>query len=259
MENVNRFAVVTGASSGIGYELARELVSRGFNVLIVAEDDAIDAAARQLGALAMPVKCNLATSEGVERLWGHIKAVGRPIDVMCINAGVGVGGAFIQTKLAEEINVINLNVTGTVHLAKRAAVDMVAHGSGRILFTSSIASQMPGPFYAVYAASKAFVQSFAEALRNELAEHDVVVTSLMPGATDTKFFARADMLDTPAGQGKKDDPAEVARQGIEALLDGKDSIVTTGIKNKAQAVAAKVMSDPVRAKLHRKQVEPGRR
>jgi short-subunit dehydrogenase len=180
----------------------------------------------------------------------------RPIDVAAINAGVGVGGAFIDTSLEEELNVIDVNVIGTVHLAKRVATDMVARGHGRILFTSSIASTMPGPFLSVYAASKAFVQSFAEALRDELHERGVTVTSLMPGPTETRFFARAHMLDTKVGRSDKDDPTQVARQGIDALLAGKDAIVAGSFKNKIQAVVARVLPEPTKARMHRKQAEP---
>jgi short-subunit dehydrogenase len=257
---VGQFAVVTGASSGIGYELARDLINRGYDVLVAAEND-IDAAAERLGGKATPFKTNLATFDGVEALCAKIRSLGKQVDLVCINAGVGVGGEFAtQTKLEDELNLINLNVTSSVHLAKRMAETMVGQGEGRILLTSSIASAMPGPFYAVYAASKAFIQSFAEALREELKERNVVVTALMPGATDTNFFARANMIDTPVGQSEsKDDPAEVAHQGIDAVLAGKDAVVTVGIKNKAQVAASKVMSQPAKAKMHRKQVEPNGR
>jgi short-subunit dehydrogenase len=251
--------VVTGASSGIGYELARELVNRGYEVLVTAEND-IEAAAQRLGGRVTAFKTDLATFQGVERLCEKIKELGKPLSIVAINAGVGVSGEFAtQTRLEDELNLINLNVTSSVHLAKRVAQTMVGQGEGRILLTSSIASTMPGPYYAVYAASKAFIQSFAEALRNELHDRGVTVTSLMPGPTDTNFFARAGMLETPAGQGAKDDPAEVARMGIDALLAGKDAIVTVGMKNKMQAAAAKVLSEPTKAKLHRKQVEPNGR
>lgn len=256
MSTSDRCAVVTGASSGIGLELARELVNRGYKVVMAAEDAGIHTAASGLGGETVACQVDLATAEGIDKLWAHVTGLGQSMDVICINAGVGVGGPFVETKIADEINMVNLNVAGTLYLAKRAAIDMATRGTGRILFTSSVASQMPGPFYAVYAATKSFVQSFSEALREELAEKGVVVTALMPGPTDTRFFARADLTDTVAGQGAKDDPAEVARQGLDALFDGKDSVVTVGLKNKAQVASSKLMSDKAKAKIHRKQIEP---
>ncbi len=250
-------AVVTGGSSGIGFELARELLSRGFEVLIVAEDDGVRRAARELGPRANALQVDLASYQGVERLYAHMKGIGRPIDVVAINAGVGAGGAFVgDTKLEDELNIISLNVTSAVHLAKRVVPDMVARGRGRILLTSSLAANFPGPFFAVYAASKAFIQSFAEGLRNELEGTGVSITAMMPGATDTEFFERANMVETRVGQGEKDDPALVAQQGIDALLEGKDSVICGALKNKMQAIAARVLPDATKAAMQRKQTEP---
>ncbi|MEZ0315010.1 MAG: SDR family NAD(P)-dependent oxidoreductase [Myxococcota bacterium] len=256
---VGQVAVVTGGSSGIGFELARELLARGFDVLIVAEDDGVRRAARELGPRANALQVDLASYRGVERLYAHMKGMGRPIDVVAINAGVGTGGAFAgDTKLEDELNIINLNVMSTVHLAKRVVPDMVARCRGRILLTSSLAANFPGPFFAVYAASKAFIQSFAEGLRNELEGTGVTVTAMMPGATDTEFFERANMLETKVGQGQKDDPALVAQQGVDALLEGKDSIVCGALRNKMQAIAARVLPDATKAAMQRKQTEPHR-
>jgi uncharacterized protein len=254
------FAVVTGASSGIGYELAKQFVQNGFDVLVTAEDDGITQAARSLGGsgLVESVKVDLALYEGVELLYAKIRSLGRPVDAIAINAGVGVGGEFArQTKLEDELNLIQLNVTSSVHLAKRVAWDMVQRKSGRILFTSSIAAVMPAPFEAVYGASKAFLLSFSEALRNELADVGISVTALMPGPTETNFFHRAGMDDTQVGQDEKDDPALVARQGFEALMAGKDKVVAGSFKNRAMAAAAQVMPDPATAQAHRKLSEPG--
>ncbi|SEU35765.1 SDR family NAD(P)-dependent oxidoreductase [Stigmatella erecta] len=254
------FAVVTGASSGIGYELAKQFVQNGYDVLIAAEDDGITEAARALGGSGRveSVKVDLARYEGVELLYAKIQAFGRPVDAIALNAGVGVGGAFAQqTRLEDELNLIALNVTSSVHLAKRVSRDMVQRKSGRILFTSSIAAVMPAPFEAVYGASKAFLLSFSEALRNELADVGVTVTALMPGPTETNFFHRAGMDDTQVGQDEKDDPAQVARQGFEALMAGKDKVVAGSFKNRAMAAAAQVMPDPATAHLHRKMSEPG--
>jgi short-subunit dehydrogenase len=254
------FAVVTGASSGIGFELAKVLAENGFDLLITAEDAEIEAAQRELNQIAASVECtreDLATEAGVERLYERIEATARPVDVLCLNAGIGEGGDFArETDLRKELRLVDLNVRSSVHLCKLVVRDMVARDSGRILFTSSIASTMPGAFQAAYNASKSFVQSFALALRNELKDTGVTVTSLMPGPTDTEFFERAGMEDTPIGEGDKDDPAEVAKQGFEALMAGRERVVAGSLKNKAQVVAGKVMPDSVKAEMHRKQAQP---
>jgi len=254
------FAVVTGASSGIGFELAKVLAEEGFDLLIAAEDEEIAAAQRELNQIAASVECtreDLATEPGVERLYERIKATARPVDVLCLNAGIGEGGDFArETSLRNELRLIDLNVRSTVHLCKLVVQDMVARDEGRILFTSSIAATMPGSFQAVYNASKSFVQSFGLALRNELKDTGITITSLMPGPTDTEFFERAGMEDTPIGEGPKDDPADVARQGFEALMAGEERVVSAGIKTKAQAAAAKVLPDSVKAEMHRKQAQP---
>ncbi|MUL38946.1 SDR family NAD(P)-dependent oxidoreductase [Gloeocapsopsis dulcis] len=254
-------AVVTGASNGIGYELAKQFAQNGFDLLVTATGESINQAAQafaSLGAKVETVQADLATYDGVETLYSHIKAIGRPVDAIAINAGVGVGGDFArETNLEDELNLINLNVVSSVHLAKRVVKDMVERSKGRILFTSSIAALMPGPFEAVYAASKAFIHSFAEGLRNELKDTGVTVTSLMPGPTDTNFFHRAGMDDTKAGSSKKDDPSEVAKQGFEALMAGKDAIIAGSVMTKIQGNVSKVLPDTVAAEQHRQLTEPG--
>ncbi|HWT24880.1 MAG TPA: SDR family NAD(P)-dependent oxidoreductase [Solirubrobacteraceae bacterium] len=254
-------AVVTGASSGIGLELARQFAEGGFDLVIAAEDGDIAAAARELegtGARVEPVQVDLATPDGVEELHRRIRATGRPVDAIALNAGVGAGGAFAtDTDLAGELQIVDLNVRSTVHLAKLVVRDMVARGEGRILFTSSIASTMPGSFQAVYNASKSFVQSFALALRNELKDTDITVTSLMPGPTDTEFFERADMLDTKVGASDKDDPADVARDGFEALMAGEERVVSASLSTKLQGRGSRFMPDSAKAEMHRKMAEPG--
>ncbi|MFL5351937.1 SDR family NAD(P)-dependent oxidoreductase [Archangium sp.] len=257
--STRQFAVVTGASSGIGFELAKQFVENGFDVLIAAEDDGITEAARTLadGAQVESLKVDLATYDGVEKLYAKIQSLGRPVDAIAINAGVGVGGEFTETKLEDELNLINLNVVSSVHLAKRVARDMVKRGSGRILFTSSIAAIMPAPFEAVYGASKAFLSSFAEAIRNELADAGITVTSLMPGPTETHFFHRAGMDDTRVGQQEKDDPAQVARQGFEAMMAGKSQIIAGSLKTKLMGAAARVLPDKPKVQAHRHLSEPG--
>ncbi len=254
-------AVVTGASNGIGYELAKQFAQNGFDLLVTATGPSINEAAQafeDLGAKVEPVQSDLATYDGVETLYNKIKATGRAVDAIAINAGVGVGGDFArETDLKDELNLINLNVVSSVHLAKRVVKDMVERGKGRILFTSSIAALMPGPFEAVYAASKAFVHSFSEALRNELKDTGVTVTALMPGPTDTNFFHRADMDDTKVGASQKDDPAEVAKQGFDALMAGKDDVIAGSLQTKLQGAVSKVLPDTVNAELHRQLSEPG--
>jgi short-subunit dehydrogenase len=256
------FAVVTGASSGIGYELAKQFVQNGYDVLVTAEDDGIEQAATDLRRdgqnQVIAVRADLATYDGVERLYAAILDAGRPVDAIAINAGRGIGGDFTrETELRDELNVIDVNVTSTVHLAKRVLPDLVSRGAGRVLFTSSIASMMPGTYQAVYNASKSFVQSFAEALRNELKDTGVTVTSLMPGPTDTNFFHRAEMDDTRVGSSRKDDPAQVAEQGFKALMKGEEKVVAGSVMTKVQATASKVMPDKAKAEMHRKMAEPG--
>ncbi|HEX4804500.1 MAG TPA: SDR family NAD(P)-dependent oxidoreductase [Conexibacter sp.] len=222
-------ALVTGASSGIGRELAREFVEHGYDVVVAAEDERIHQAAAELravdGVSVEAVQVDLTRPEGVRALWRRVTAGGRRLDAAAINAGVGAAGAFAsQTRLPDELEIVDLNVRSTVHLAKLVSGQMVNQGDGRILFTSSTASTMPGSYQAVYNASKSFVQSFALALREELRDRGVTVTSLMPGPTDTEFFARADMLDTKVGAGEKDDPADVAHDGFEALMKGDERV-----------------------------------
>ncbi len=255
------FAVVTGASSGIGFELGRQFAKNGYDLLIAAENPEIATAARLLaeeGATVQPIRVDLATYEGVEELYAAIQQTERPVDAIALNAGVGHGGDFATgTDLKEEFNIIDLNVTSTVHLAKRVLPAMVERGEGKVLFTSSVAATMPGSFQAVYNASKAFVLSFAEAVRNELKDTGVTVTALMPGPTDTNFFARAGMQETKVGAGEKDDPAQVAEQGFKALMEGDDHVVAGSMKNKMQVLAGKLLPDTMKAEMHRDLAEPG--
>lgn len=255
----HRFAVVTGASSGIGLELAKQFANHGFDVLVAAEDAAIDAAADELratGQHAEAVRVDLATAAGAEELAARIRAVGRPLDALALNAGVGVGGGtFLETPLEDHLRLIDLNIGHVVRLARLVIPDLVARGEGRVLITSSVAAAMPGPYYATYAASKAFVQSFAEALRVELKDDGVTVTALQPGPTDTEFFARADMEDTKVAEGKTDDPADVAERGFKALMDGDDHVVV-GLRNKGQVLAGNAMPDAAGARIHGSMAKP---
>ncbi len=254
-------ALVTGASSGIGRELAREFAEHGYDLVVAAEDDAIHTAAANLngnGVSIEAVQVDLAGADGVDELWRRVTAGGRRLDAAALNAGVGAGGAFADdTRLPDELRIVDLNVRSTVHLAKLVAGQMLHHDGGRILFTSSIAATMPGTYQAVYNASKSFVQSFALALREELKDTGVSVTSLMPGPTDTEFFERADMLDTKVGAGEKDDPADVAHDGFEALMNGDERVVSHRLGTRVQAAASRVMPDRVKAAMHGRMAEPG--
>ena len=254
-------AVVTGASSGIGRELAKQFAANDFDLIIAAEDADVQSAAgelEELGAAVEAVQVDLSTDEGVDELHRRMKAAGRPVDAVALNAGVGAGGAFAGgTDIHDELRLVDLNVRSTVHLAKHVVRDMVQRGEGRILLTSSIASTMPGSFQAVYNASKSFVQSFALALREELKDSGVTVTSLMPGPTETEFFERAGMQDTLVGAGPQDDPVDVARQGFEALMAGKERVVSASLMSRLQGRASRLLPDRVKARAHRHMAEPG--
>lgn len=253
--------MITGASSGIGRELAQQFAEHGFDLVLNAEDDRLDTTATELrntGVDVRAVRADLRTAEGVEQLWSAVNGLGRPLDAVALNAGVGQGGPFVDTELADELAIIDLNVTSTVRLAKHVLREMATRKEGRVLITSSIASTMPGTFQAVYNASKSFLQSFAEAVQEELRDTDITVTSLMPGPTETDFFERADMADnTLVGTSKKDDPAQVAQQGFEALMAGKSRVVGGGLKTKVQEAAGKAMPDKLKAAMHRRMAEPG--
>jgi short-subunit dehydrogenase len=250
-------AVVTGASSGIGYELAKLCAQDGYDLVVAADRPEIAEAASafsQEGANVEFLQVDLATEAGVDRLVQLIG--GRPVDALLANAGHGLGHAFLDQDWREALHVINTNITGTLYLVQHVARQMRDRDRGRILFTGSIAGLMPGTYQAVYNGSKAFIDSFAWALRNELKDTGVTVTCLMPGPTDTEFFERADLLDTKVGQQKKDDPAMVARTGYEAMQKGEGDVVA-GWKNKLQAAAAAVTPQSVLAEQHRKMAEPG--
>jgi short-subunit dehydrogenase len=259
-EKNNGWAVVTGASSGIGLALAREFAEHGFDVLVAAEDDGIQRAAQELrntGSDVRAVRVDLSTPEGVEQLAANVRDLGAPINALAVNAGVGVSGPFVETGAAAHLALVDLNVRSAVHLTHLLLPDMVAHGSGGVLFTSSIAATMPGPYASTYNASKAFLLSFAEALRVELEKTGVTVTALMPGPTDTNFFARAGLEDTKLGQTKKDDPRDVAADGFAALMAGKDHVVAGSRKNKVQAAVARVIPEKVSASVHGAMSKPG--
>lgn len=251
-----RFAIVTGASSGIGFELARCCLEQGFDVLIAADEPEIHDAAAKLGAgtSVQAVQADLATEEGVNALYQA--AAGRRVDALLANAGRGLGRAFVDQSWSDIRRVIDTNVTGTVYLVHKVARDLKRQGEGRILITGSIAGLMPGTYQAVYNGTKAFLDSFSYALRAELSGSGVTVTCLMPGATETEFFERADMMDTKVGTGKKQAADEVARIGFNAMMKGESDVVA-GWDNKLRAAISHIVPNEALAAQHRKMAEPG--
>ncbi len=257
-------AAVTGASSGIGYELARQFAQHGFDLVVCAEDAGIHVAAQTFetdGARVRSVQLDLRRHEDVEQLYSEIRQQGE-LEALAINAGVGVLGDFArETDLREELDMIQLNVVSTVHLAKLATTDMVRRGRGKILITASVAGTMPAPLNAVYGATKAFDLSFAASLRHELEDTGVSVTALLPGPTDTEFFEREGGADTKAAElAEKNDPADVARQGFEALMSGKDRVYgATSLATKLQGMTARFTPESVKAAQYQKMAEHGSR
>jgi short-subunit dehydrogenase len=257
MDKSTGLAIITGASSGIGFHLAECCAREGFDLLIAADEPEIEDAADRLRRQSVEVtaiQADLATLKGVDALY---EAIGdRPVGLLLANAGRGLGHGFMDQDFADIQRVVDTNVTGTLYLIHMVGKDMRERGEGRILITGSIAGFMPGSFQAVYNASKAFLDSFAAALRNELKDSGVTVTCLMPGATETKFFERADLMDTKIGQAEKDDAAEVAKQGFKAMMEGEDGVIT-GWKNKVQVAASRLMPASKLAEQHREEAAPG--
>jgi short-subunit dehydrogenase len=255
-ETARPLAIVTGASSGIGYELARLFAQDGFDLVVAADTPLAEAkqAFESLSARVETLQTDLSTEAGVQSLYELV--AGRPVDALAANAGHGLGEGFLDQDFDDILHVINTNITGTTRLLHLVGRDMRSRGKGQILLTGSIAGLMPGAFAAVYNASKAYVDSFSFALRNELKDTGVSVTVLMPGPTDTEFFERAGMEDTVVGQGKKMDPADVAKIGYHAMQRGEGDVVA-GVMNKLQAATAAVTPQTALAEMHRKQAEPG--
>jgi short-subunit dehydrogenase len=252
---MNKFGIVTGASSGIGLELARIAAGEGYDLLLAADTPFPGGSAGIEADVDIAlVEEDLATIDGVDRLLASAR--NRPIDLLCANAGHGLGHAFLEQPVEQWRHVIETNVTGTVYLLQQVLRQMTRRNSGKVLVTGSIAGVIPGSYQAVYNGSKAFVNSFAAALREELKDFDgVQITTLMPGATETEFFHRANMDDTKVGQMKKDDAADVARTGWEALMKGRDDVVH-GLKNKLQAAAAHLLPEGASAAMHTAQAKP---
>ena len=251
-------AIVTGASTGIGYQLAKQCRENGFDLLIAADEPEIERAAAELrqqgGASVEAVQADLSGPEGVDKLYAAAK--GRKVDALLANAGRGLGRGFLDQDPKDWRRVVETNITGTLLLVQKVGRDMRGAGAGRILITGSIAGFMPGTYQAVYNGTKAFLDSFSFALRHELKDSGVTVTCLMPGATETDFFERADMMDTKVGSQKKDDPAMVAKTGFDAMMKGEGDVVS-GWHNKLQAAIAHVAPSGVLAEMHRGMAEPG--
>ncbi|WP_156688102.1 SDR family NAD(P)-dependent oxidoreductase [Mycobacterium sp. Marseille-P9652] len=245
-----QLALVTGASSGIGFELARQFAQHGYDLVVAADDDTIHGVPDRLSeysASVQPVQVDLRSPDGVEHLYRSTIEGDRVLAAAALNAGIGRGEMFLKSELADDLSIVDLNVRSTVHLAKLVLRDMANRDEGKVLFTSSIAAQMPGPYQPVYNASKSFILSFAEALRDELRDTAITVTALMPGPTDTNFFSRAKMTDSLMGKGPKEDPALVARQGFEALMRGRQKVVGGSILTKVMGAANHVLPDEVKA------------
>lgn len=251
-----KLAVVTGASSGIGLEIAKLAAHDGYDLIVAADTPFVEAgpALKDRGADVQEIELDLSTKQGVDRL---LQKIGdRQVDVLVANAGHGLGHGFLDQSPDEWQHVVNTDVIGTLLLIQPIAQRMVERGEGRILITGSIAGHMAGTFQAVYNGSKAFIDSFAAALNEEIKDSGVTVTCLKPGATETNFFHRAELDDTKVGQAKKDDPADVAKAGWDAMNKGEPAVIY-GLKNKMQVAAAGMMTDATTAKLHRAQAEPG--
>lgn len=261
METVNKYALITGATSGIGYELARIFAGDGYNLIIVArsQEDLAETTARLTGEFSisvLPIAKDLSTMNGPFELYDEVKASGLQIDVLVNDAGVGHFGLFTDTDVQKDLEIIHLNIVSVTVLTKLFLKEMVARNQGKILQLASIAGKVPGPYQAVYHATKAYVLSLSEALYNELKDTNVGITALLPGATDTDFFRKAEGEDSTIVQETTlADPAKVARDGYDALMNGEIKVIS-GFKNKMQMAMANVMSDEMVAENMRKQNEP---
>jgi uncharacterized protein len=258
-QDTRPLALVTGASTGIGYELAKCCAQNSFDLVVVADEPKIHEAAqdfRALGTKVEAVEADLATRDGVDKCYAIAQRLNRPIDALLANAGRGLGRAFLDQDIDEAQRIVDTNISGTIYLLHKVGRDMRQRDAGKILITGSIAGFMPGTYQAVYNGTKAFLDSFSFALRHELYGTGVTVTCLMPGATETEFFERADMMDTKVGTEKKADPADVARQGFEAMMAGEGEVIT-GWNNKLRAAIAHVTPSDRLAEIHRAEAQPG--
>lgn len=255
----HRLAVITGASSGIGYELATLAARHRFDLVLAADEPAVHESAetfRKRGVHVTAVEVDLGTREGVADLHDAVQATGRPVDALFANAGITLGHAFLDQRFEDARRVVDINVIGTLDIVHRIGRAMRERGEGRILITGSIAGQTPGPFMALYNGSKALLNSFAAALREELAGSGVSVTCLQPGATRTPIFAKAGMSDTLIAKLPMSDPKDVVQDGFDALMRG-DAIIVSGMANKVLAAGSNITPSSILAKVHRQLTKPG--
>ncbi len=256
-----QYALVTGATSGIGYELAKLLAADGYNIIAVARsEEELNATAtnlsNQFGVKVIPIARDLFNTKAAFEIHDLVKAKNLGIHVLVNDAGQGVYGEFLETDISRELDIIHLNISSLVILTKLFLQDMVKAGTGRILNVSSIASKAPGPFNSVYHGTKAFVQSFTMAVREEVKDTGVTITALLPGVTGTDFFNKAGMQESKiVAKGDMADPADVAKDGYEALKKG-EGMVVSGMKNKMQVAMSAVTPDELLAKQMLKEQEP---
>jgi short-subunit dehydrogenase len=261
MTTKKNFALITGATNGIGYELAKCFAQDGYNLVIVARHfDDLERMATEFSQQYDIDVCYIAKDlfrpEAPFEVYEEVKRRGIHVHALVNNAGQGQYGEFIETDINRELDIIQLNIGAYVVLTKCFLQEMVAHGEGEILMVSSIGGEIPGPLQAVYHGTKAFVTSFTEAIRAENKDRNITITALLPGVTDTDFFNKADMTESKlVKEGSKADPAKVAQDGYEALKAGKDKIIS-GFKNKAMVTSSLLMPDDIVAEGMLKQAEP---
>jgi short-subunit dehydrogenase len=255
-----KYTLITGGTTGIGFELARIFAKNGHNLIIVARDgEELLAAKSQLdeyGVSVLTMEKDLFNPEAPFELYEEISANEFDVNILVNNAGQGVYGDFADTDIWRELKIIQLNIGAVVVLTKAFLLEMLQKGRGRILNVSSVASKSPGPLQSVYHGTKAFVQSFTEAVREEVKDYGIVVTALLPGPTDTDFFSKANMEESKVVQeGKLADPAKVAEDGYKALMKDDDMVVS-GLKNKIQVAMSNIMPDAAAARNIHKQQKP---
>jgi short-subunit dehydrogenase len=262
MSDNNKYALITGVTTGIGYELAKLFAQDDYNLVIVARSqDDLESKAQEFkqdyGVEVITIAKDLFKREEAFALCEEVSRRGVQVDVLVNDAGQGIYGLFQDNDIERELDIIELNISSTVIITKHFVKEMIARNSGKILNLASIASETPGPYQVVYHGTKAFVLSFSEGLRSELKDTDITVTALQPGPTDTDFFNKADMNDSKAVQDKDSlsDPADVAKDGYEALMAGKDKVVS-GFKNKVQMALGNIIPDSMLAEQTKKQQEP---
>lgn len=261
MTTKRKYALITGATSGIGYQLAKLFAKDGYNLVTVARnkndlEKTAEEFTNKYGIEVIPISKDLFKKEAPFELYDEIKEKGIQIDVLVNNAGQGIYGEFVETDIQRELDIIQLNVAGVVVLTKQFLKEMVARNSGKILNVTSVAGKIPGPLQSVYHGTKAFAHSFTEAIRNEVKDTGVSITSLLPGATATDFFNKADMLDAKnIKDAKLADAAEVAKEGYDALMRGDDMVIP-GFKNKVQVAMSNIIPDSMVAENVHKQQAP---